>query len=133
MGPNFNYLIYHQIYFISECGPPKESIKEANYGKRCPGNVGYDQKKDPHLELLFSLDAKNPKCLNGNKGYTNLNKAWEACGKIPECGFIFKDMSNYYFLRRWSDPNLDPDKLSLSTRFWGYNYDCRKYVLKDIT
>ena len=90
----------------------------------CPGNVGYDQKKDRNLIGLLNLNAANPKCLNGNKGYPYLKEAWEACGKIPECGFIFKDVNNYYYLRRWSDPNMEPD-----IRVWGYNFYCRKYTL----
>ena len=120
---HYEYIFYNQIHLILECGPPRPRNKDANYFKSCPGNVGYDQKKDRNLIGLINLNAKNPKCLNGNKGYPYLHEAWKACGKIPECGFIIKDINNYYYLRRWSDPNMEVDP-----RVWGYNYYCRKYT-----
>jgi len=80
----------------SECSVPSE--KDVNNGKHCPPENGIAG------------------CLNGNKGYTSLAAAWEACGKVTGCGFIMRYSNGNFYLRRLSDPD------GAGAGLWGYTY-----------
>jgi len=43
-------------------------------------------------------------CMNGNRGYSTLAEAWEACGTMEECEHILMWNDKKYYLRRDSDP-----------------------------
>mmetsp|Transcript_64537 Transcript_64537/g.123163 ORF Transcript_64537/g.123163 Transcript_64537/m.123163 type:complete len:253 (-) Transcript_64537:127-885(-) len=60
-------------------------------GKRCP-------------DELFGSSGST--CLNGNKAYTSMDIAWEACGKVHACGIIMQDADGLWYLRRFSDPDI---------------------------
>ena len=50
--------------------------------------------------------CKDNKCINENKGYPNLNGAWDACKMISECTYIMRYTNGTFYLRK-SDDDYD--------------------------
>lgn len=67
-----------------------------------------------HLECPIPAKADvmygkmcQPNCINGNKAYSTLKVAWDACKDIPECGFVMAWNDGKFYLRRSSDQNVE--------------------------
>jgi len=52
-------------------------------------------------------DGDSSSCVANDEHFQTLVEAWEACGRITECGIIMKYTDGYYYLRRRSDPDMD--------------------------
>jgi len=58
----------------------------------------------PKIWKKGGYHCKNHKCINGNKGYDDVETAWDMCGKIDECGRIMQyGRGGKYYLRRLND------------------------------
>jgi len=67
------------------CSPPAEMFNQPQMG--CPTD---------HTDS----------CVAGNRDYVYFSDAWEACGRVPECGAIMRWTSGNYYLRRVDDPKV---------------------------
>merc|ERR1719265_1319212 len=82
------------------CPVPDDSVA-IHKGKRCPPAIDGED--------------NGTTCLNGNKGYKTLEKAWEACGHVEGCGTITQDSDWMWYLRRLADPDISLKGLKLHT------------------
>ena len=57
----------------------------------------------PNAFRSGGLYCKDHNCINGNKGYENLETAWHECKKVPECQKIMKWYDGRFHLRRAND------------------------------
>merc|ERR1719336_3363311 len=73
-------------------------------GSKCspPSSEKFDL---PHKGCPVDGDASS--CLSNDEHYYTLGEAWEACGRISECGIIMKYTDGYFYLRRHSDPDME--------------------------
>ena len=90
--------IYLSKWLILGCPPPTKN--DTNYGKNCNGT-----------------------CMNGNKGYSQLNLAWEACRHMSECTSIMKWTNGWFYLRRSIDVDV------FATNIHSYTFQCGEYAI----
>merc|ERR1719410_3145083 len=64
-------------------------------------------------------------CISGNQGYTTFAEAWEACGIIAECDIVMRwTPQGRYYLRRRTDPDLDPSASGVGSEAGCIEYAC---------
>ena len=95
------YYLHYIHHSILDC--PK---KRVNFGRNCAKNAC--------LDLM---------------GFPTLDEAWEKCGKVPDCDFIMRYNSKYYYLKRSSDPKYTHKDRFGKTDTWGYNFKCGECTL----